>query len=54
MPALLALLDYFTNEILNLGHITFFNQTDYRWHWKLSGDGSVEIVSANGTKKLSK
>jgi len=30
-PALLAL-DYFTNEILILGRITFFNQIDSRWH----------------------
>jgi len=52
-PALLAL-DYFTNEILILGRITFFNQIDSRWHWRLSGEGSVEIVSANGTKQIVK
>jgi len=28
MPELLALIDYLTNEILILGRITFFNQTD--------------------------
>jgi len=32
----------------------FFNQTDSRWHWRLFGDGSVEIVSANGTNKMVK
>jgi len=46
--------DYFTNENSILGHTTFFNQTDYRWHSSLSGDGPVEIVSANGTNKITK
>jgi len=35
---------------LILGRIIFFNQTYSRWHYRLSGDGSVEIVAANGTK----
>ena len=118
-PELLAFIDYLTNEILILGRITFFNQTDSsvatsplalrwvcdslrtgcaritspmymwheqakiewlrrmisvvacchttvwsfahlplglygrntRWHWRLSGDGSVEIVSATSEIK---
>jgi len=50
----LALIDYLTNEILIVGRITFFNHTDSWWHWRLSGDGSVEIVSTNGTKKIMK
>jgi len=50
MPALLVLRYYLNNEILILVRITFFNQTDSRWHWILSGIGSVETVSANGTK----
>jgi len=36
---------------LILGRITFFNQTDSRWNWRLSGDDFVEIVFTNGTKK---
>jgi len=23
-----------------------------RWNWRLSGDGSVEILSANGTRRI--
>jgi len=30
--ALLGLIDYLTNEILVIGRITFFNQTDSRWN----------------------
>jgi len=30
--ALLALTDYLTNDILIIGRITFFNQTDSRWN----------------------
>jgi len=36
---------------LILGRITFFNQKDSSWHWRLSGHDSVEIMSANRTKK---
>jgi len=32
--ALLALTDYLTNDILSIGRITFFNQTDSRWNWR--------------------
>ena len=31
---LLALRDYFTNGILMIGRITFFNQTYSRWNWR--------------------
>jgi len=50
MPALLALICHLTNENLILGRITFFNQTDFRRHCRLSSIASAEIVSANGTK----